>query len=703
MVTRTTQERLEKLVLHRDLIIEKANLKGANIPLNSDYPEIIAGIARITIGLDTVSVEELLDSILGEIVTGDYTVKGQAIKDAKEAIRQALITMGVDTPVETLLSVYATKVLSIVSGIPEGDVEALLDTINSEVVAGDYTVKGQATISSIAAIETSIAAKNVEVPPNAKLSELPALIGSIQTGGGTPDWQYPNEWPEIRNVGDDEILLLVTDLHRLRFMLGVGSGTFTVTWGDGTSNDYSGYLPMSTHDYTGATGYTIDPLSGRKLWLVRITPTGSSHLTGFKAYRPYDTYGPSTTPIIAAAFGGQYFSAWYDGQHGPFSNTGYKTYSTQLVYCKIKSFGTATDATGLFRECYSLKSVDLPASFGTLTNLTDFFYYCRDLQKVTLPDWGSVTTLSSLFYGCSSLEEVTLPNSWGDRITTTQVMFQDCSRLKGVTIPATWNNVTTTSNMFSSCRTLESITLPTSWGKVTNVNYMFSSCRSLTNLILPVSWDDVTDVSGFLSNTGLPSISIPPFTKVTNASSLFSGCSRLVSCEFQGWGVVTNISGMFYGCYSLREVKLPPESSNSLTDCSSFTDAYSTSSIIKFTNLDYVGSPTVDTNFANFLSCLSEPIALTLYARISKLVVSGQNAYPTNLTSLRLPNAINSGFGGRSPQINVSYTNLDANALNLLFGDLPVVTGKTIDISGAAGASTCDKTIATTKGWTVTT
>ena len=258
--------------------------------------------------------------------------------------------------------------------------------------------------------------------------------------------------------------------------------------------------------------------------------------------------------------------------------------------------------------------------------------------------------------------------------------------------------------MFSGCRVIESINLPVSWGKVTNVSNMLQSCESLSSVNLPISWGDVTNVSGFLSYSGITSVVIPPFVKVTDASSLFSSCKRLVSCEFQGWGVVTSIASMFYSNASLREVILPAENAISLVSCSSFTDSFGTSSIIKFTNLDYVGSPTTDTNFSDFLvCCLTEPIVLTLYARISRLVITGQNAYPTNITSLRLPNAVNSGFGGSSPQINVSYTNLDANALNLLFGDLPVVTGKTINIRGAAGASTCDTTIATAKGWTVTT
>ena len=41
--------------------------------------------------------------------------------------------------------------------------------------------------------------------------------------------------------------------------------------------------------------------------------------------------------------------------------------------------------------------------------------------------------------------------------------------------------------------------------------------------------------------------------------------------------------------------------------------------------------------------------------------------------------------------------------LDELFESLATVSGKTIDVSGTVGASTCDTTIATSKGWTVTT
>ena len=46
---------------------------------------------------------------------------------------------------------------------------------------------------------------------------------------------------------------------------------------------------------------------------------------------------------------------------------------------------------------------------------------------------------------------------------------------------------------------------------------------------------------------------------------------------------------------------------------------------------------------------------------------------------------------------------LTAESLNAIFSDLATVTGKTIDVRNTVGASSCDTSIATSKGWTVTT
>ena len=66
------------------------------------------------------------------------------------------------------------------------------------------------------------------------------------------------------------------------------------------------------------------------------------------------------------------------------------------------------------------------------------------------------------------------------------------------------------------------------------------------------------------------------------------------------------------------------------------------------------------------------------------------------MSACRLPNI--------SKTFSVALSLMTATALNDLFGDLKDLTGftaQTITITGATGAATCNKTIATNKNWVV--
>jgi len=131
---------------------------------------------------------------------------------------------------------------------------------------------------------------------------------------------------------------------------------------------------------------------------------------------------------------------------------------------------------------------------------------------------------------------------------------------------------------------------------------------------------------------------------------------------------------MFEGCFSLRTIN----------------------------NLEYLGSQTNASDFTNFLTDAQAITGtLTIASKLSKIGIYGQSGHNLKCTGIRLTNGT-STWTGWSPQIDVSYCSLDADALNTLFGDLETVTGKTIKITGNPGASTCDTSIATNKGWTVT-
>ena len=226
----------------------------------------------------------------------------------------------------------------------------------------------------------------------------------------------------------------------------------------------------------------------------------------------------------------------------------------------------------------------------------------------------------------------------------------ECRELQACTIPSL-NNCSSTSSMFQNCFALSSITLPTSWGSVTSCSQMFYSCYALSSITLPTSWGNVT-----------------------NCSYMFYYCYALSSITLPtSWGNVTNCSYMFYYCYALRILN----------------------------NLDYLGSATTQSDFTDILrNCEALTGTLTIASLLTNVGIYGASGKLLKCTAIRLTNA-GSTFTGSSPQVNVSYTRLDATALNQLFTDLPTLTGKTINITGSAGAATCNRTIATAKNWTV--
>jgi hypothetical protein len=310
---------------------------------------------------------------------------------------------------------------------------------------------------------------------------------------------------------------------------------------------------------------------------------------------------------------------------------------------------------------------------------------CTALSSITLPtSWGSVTNTTGMFQGCNSLTQVTLPSSWGS-VTNVSAMFTMCNSLIQITLPSSWGSITTVSSMFSNCYFLQSVILPTTWGtSLTNVNTMFQGCYNLPSIILPTSWNNVTD-----------------------CSSMFYTCYALHKITLpSSWGSITTTMQMFYNCQSLYSVTLPASFGASITTMSyMFNSCYV---LQPNSNFQYLGSNVIQTNDDGVIGNCELITTATFGALLSKIGVSADNSTYTNkLTSLRLTNA-SSTFGGTSPQVNLQYCALAAADLDILFGDLPTVGGagsgtKTIKITGNPGVAGCTQTIATNKGWAVTT
>jgi hypothetical protein len=305
---------------------------------------------------------------------------------------------------------------------------------------------------------------------------------------------------------------------------------------------------------------------------------------------------------------------------------------------------------------------------------------------------------------CPQLESVIMPTSWNVVATNVSYMFQACYSLQSITLPSSWGNITTVSIMFSLCYSLQSITLPTSWGVVKDVSYMFYNCYSLQSITLPASWGSITTVSNIFYNCySLQSITLPSsWGNITTVSNMFNGCYSLQSITLpSSWGSIEYVSGMFYNCYSLQSITLPTSWGSIPIVSNMFQNCY----VIQYNaGMQYLGSTTSQCDFTNsFVSTQNIDGSLTFGSLMSKFTFAGTSGNVNHITGLLLTNQ-SSSFSGSSPQIDISYNNLDNAALTALANSLPTVSGKTIRITGCQGAGVGTQsydTIFANKGWTI--
>jgi hypothetical protein len=271
--------------------------------------------------------------------------------------------------------------------------------------------------------------------------------------------------------------------------------------------------------------------------------------------------------------------------------------------------------------------------------------------------------MASMCSGCNNLKSIVLPTSMTG-VTSLNGSFQNCINLESLTFPATMNSVTTMGSICSSCLSLISVTLPTSMTALTTIGLAtaFNTCTSLKTLVLP------TTVNASLSSY----------------NSSFTNCTALETLTLpttQTTGITT-IAGMIQNCPALKTV-------NNIQ----FIGNTSTAATV------YIAGDSVSTGSYQFTGNAD------FYCKFSKLEMNGTATIQSLLNSLRLRNTGSGQYAGTSPQINISYTSLSQAALVQVFTDLPTITSKTINITGASGAAAltpAERAIATGKGWTIT-
>ncbi len=194
----------------------------------------------------------------------------------------------------------------------------------------------------------------------------------------------------------------------------------------------------------------------------------------------------------------------------------------------------------------------------------------------------------------------------------------------------------------------------------------------------------------------------------TSLSNWFNGCRRLEKITGLDTSLSASFTMAFYNCEVMRDF--------SWISFAKATDMTSTFVNCLELKTITINAPTITTLSATLDGCTS----LRRAEMIAPAAVSAAYCFRgcpllTDVTLHTMANAARTStysasnmvswindLSGLSAALSVASCNLNAAALNKLFTDLGTVTSGVITITNTPGGATCNRSIATAKGWTVT-
>ena len=415
-----------------------------------------------------------------------------------------------------------------------------------------------------AALKTAISSKGVAVPDSTKLSDMPALVEQIQTGGAAPSpvgWGRPSDWPRIDLVNiektDPDVCYFIvqkpSDTINHGFCLAAhtsdgkpwrmdrisvtadGSYVEAIAGTEQTANSNANIDFQFPEEDQAGTVYAVRVSSptGANFSFLGLSNPSTAHVTGgtyfisgvvleaivHQTSAKYMTFGSGSWACLGPSH--IVYTGCPKGPNGYLARG--LAYNLKLVEFRKGSLMEVVDFNQPAFACNEtilemdddvqiqmttgntyLSPFVKPDSSGKIDILEKF------VDKATgLPvDWSAVK-MSSCFSGCHPLVSVSLPAGFGSASTSLVSFFLGCVSLTSLSLPAGFGqNATDISGCFSSCVTLTSLSLPAGFGQnATSIVRCFYECTSLVSLGLP---------TGFGQNA-------------TNTAVCFEACSSLVN------------------------------------------------------------------------------------------------------------------------------------------------------------------------------
>jgi len=338
-----------------------------------------------------------------------------------------------------------------------------------------------------------------------------------------------------------------------------------------------------------------------------------------------------------------------------------------------------------FYECPKVEYFKFPTDVPNLIRIDAMFSYSGirkiDLRNVTFYNNGTVQFLANNFVAnTNKLTDLYFPNYFP--VSRAYNLIQNTPRLASFQMFTDHDGLigfsSTTLNYAFSNTVLEGELIIPECPLVTYVTSMFQYSAYLTKVVMLGNWGSLVGSS---------------------SNNLFSGCSRIQEIEMPritNAGTATGTVLNDTACTALRIYKgadigfagLPVANS----PLQSITGESDTSG---FASLPTVALPTG----ALVRAALTEFQMVKL--RVQRFTCGNSVATKfTVLTTLEIDWTNSTFANATSPQLSISAA-LSATEINRILTALPTVVGKTADFRYCDGYATCDKTIATAKGWTM--
>jgi len=469
-------------------------------------------------------------------------------------------------------------------------------------------------------------------------------------------YSEPDEWPDMPHMssGENKIVMfarvdptLDPRSNTISFRVAVNSGNVNIDWGDGTtdSGNYGSITTSRSYD-----------LSTKNLISVSDLSTGESPSAG------YGIAVITITPGISTAY--------------------FTSFSRQT-----NTFGGSVANSG------SVLSIKMSAPLLTTLNVN-----YSGLRKFEYVGINSISSAGSLFSAHRHLEKVTfdISNIGSGGYSN---MFATCYRLTDVNLTGNPRNLATRSavNMFNECKSLRRAPNFSGTNLISSMVSMFNGCNSLEYIPLYTTTSCISMSSMFHSCFSLENVPLFNTFNVTNMTSMFSGCTALEIAPFFNTSNVTTVSGMFFGCFNLKYVP-----SYNLTSCTNISNMFFDCVSLRYVPDLSVKTPALGATFMNATGVFFNNQSLISIGFIDLSAVNNNSQTFINSSSppRLLQRSLVTGHAYNHTYINC---NLSPEALNEIYTNLPTAaSGSIITVTGNWGTAYDDPTIATGKGWTVT-